>query len=80
MENRKQKKTGAKQRRLYFLKQKLSGVFLLAITILTVKLLNGDATIALFTIPIALVLIFSKGKCWVDNYYFKTHSNEGKSK
>lgn len=70
----KQLKIQEKRRRLYFLKQKVTGVFLLVLTIFAVKLLDGDATIALLTVPLGLALIFSREKCLVDGYYFE---NEG---
>lgn len=69
---RKKTKYAAKRRRLYFLKQKIIGVFFLIGTILMVRLLDGDATIALLTVPISLTLIFSKEKYWMDQYYFDT--------
>jgi len=47
------------QSRRYFIKQRLTGVALLALTMLAVKLLDGDATIALITIPLGLYLIFT---------------------
>lgn len=67
----KQLKIQEKRRRLYFLKQKTVGVFLLVFTIFAVKLLDGDATIALLTVPLGLALIFSREKCLVDGYYFE---------
>lgn len=73
---RKQLKIQEKRRRLYFLKQKVIGVFFLIFTIFAVKLLDGDATIALLTVPIGLTLIFSKEKWWMDNYYFESERNE----
>lgn len=76
VKERKQSKIQEKRRRLYFLKQKVIGVFFLIFTIFVVKLLDGDATIALLTVPLGLTLIFSKEKWWMDNYYFETKSNE----
>lgn len=73
---RKQLKIQEKRRRLYFLKQKVVGVFLLILTIFAVKLLEGDATIALITVPLSLGLIFSKEKWWMDSYYFETQNEE----
>lgn len=73
---RKQLKIQEKRRRLYFLKQKVIGVFFLVFTIFAIKLLDGDATIALLTVPLGLMLIFSKEKWWMDNYYFETARNE----
>lgn len=46
-------------RRRSFLKQRLIGIALLALTIFAVKLLDGDATIALITVPLGLYLIFT---------------------
>ena len=51
-----------KNRRRYFLKQRLIGVALLALTMLAVKMLDGDATIALITVPLGLYLIFTGEK------------------
>lgn len=73
---RKRLKNQEKRRRLYFLKQKVVGVFLLVLTIFAVKLLEGDATIALITVPLGLGLIFSKEKWWMDGYYFETQNEE----
>lgn len=65
-----------KRRRLYFLKQKVIGIFILVLTILAVKLLDGDATFALLTVPLVLVLIFSKEKLWMDDYCFEEEVND----
>lgn len=77
---RKQLKIQEKRRRLYFLKQKVIGVFFLVFTIFAIKLLDGDATIALLTVPLSLMMIFSKEKWWMDNYYFETERNERKKR
>lgn len=60
------------QSRRYFLKQRLAGIALLALTMLAVKMLDGDATIALITVPLGLALLFSRKKLVVNNYYFET--------
>lgn len=60
------------QRRWYFIKQRLYGIALIAITMLAVMTLDGDATIALFTLPLAGYLLFSKEMLIVDSYYWKT--------
>lgn len=49
-----------RQRRQYFLKQRLTGIFLLLFTILAVMLTGGDATIAIITVPLGLYLVFTK--------------------
>lgn len=76
IKDRKQSKLQEKRRRLYFLKQKVIGVFFLIFTIFAVKLLDGDATVAFLTVPLGLTLIFSKEKWWMDNYYFETEKKE----
>ena len=60
-EEEKIQKNNVKKRRLYFLKQKLMGVLILLYTICTAYVLDGDGTIALLTVPMALMLIFDKG-------------------
>ena len=62
----------------YFLKQKLVGVMFLAITFLAVKLLEGDATIAVFTVPFGLALIFSKSMFLVNDFYWEEKERNGK--
>lgn len=54
-----------KERKLYFLKQKVIGISLLGITGLLGALTNGDVTFAILTVPVALYLIFSK-KRWIN--------------
>lgn len=73
----KQLKIQEKQRRLYFLKQKAIGVFLLLFTWFAIWLLNGDATVALITVPLGLGLIFSKDMLWMDDYYFENINTKG---
>ena len=58
-----------RQRRHYFLKQRLIGIALLILTILAVKLLDGDATIAIITVPLGLYLIFTGEMVIVDRFY-----------
>lgn len=58
---------------LYFLKQKLFGLFMIIATILLIAtVLEGDATIACLTVPIGLTLIFSK-EMWLVNDYWYEH-------
>lgn len=61
-----------KARRWYFLKQRALGAVLLAVTVLVVWTLEGDATIALITVPLGLALVFSKQMLVVNEYYFRT--------
>lgn len=64
------------QRRWYFIKQRLHGIALIAITIMAVMTLDGDATIAVFTLPLAGYLLFSKEMLIVDSYYWETKERE----
>ena len=63
-------------RRWYFLKQRALGVVTLVFTVLAVWALEGDATIALITVPLGLALIFSRQKLIVNDYYFETEERE----
>lgn len=59
-------------RHWYFIKQRALGVAMLIFTVLAVWILEGDATIALITVPLGLALIFSREKLIVNDYYFET--------
>ena len=65
-----------KRRRQYFIIQKLHGIALLAITALALHILDGDATIALLTVPLGLYLIFSREMLIVNDYYFRTKERQ----
>ncbi len=49
-----------RRRRKYFLRQRLMGLFLLAVTVPAVVLTGGDATIAVITVPLGVYLVFTK--------------------
>lgn len=57
-------------RGLYFVKQKLIGVLLIVLTVIAV-IYTGDATVSLLTVPVGLMLIFTKRACIVDGYFFE---------
>lgn len=59
------------QRRWYFIKQRLSGIFFIVLTMILIKLLDGDATIALITVPLGLYLAFTKEMCIVNGFYWQ---------
>lgn len=59
------------QRRWYFIKQRLSGIFLIVLTMILIKLLDGDATIALITVPPGLYLAFTNEMCIVNEFYWQ---------
>lgn len=47
---------------LYYLKQKLSGVIMAAIGIVTPFILDGDATVSLVALPLGIFLMLTKEK------------------
>ncbi|NCB92892.1 MAG: hypothetical protein EOM40_10105 [Clostridia bacterium] len=59
-----------RRRRLYFIKQRAAGVLLIATTLACIPLMDGDATAALLTVPMGLMLIFSR-EMWIDNQYYR---------
>ena len=69
---RRQQERERQARRWYFLKQRALGAAVLVFTVLAVWILEGDATIALITVPLGLALIFSRQKLVVNDYYFET--------
>lgn len=75
---RRQRERERQARRWYFFKQKMLGVAVLIFTILAVWLLEGDATIALITVPLGLALIFSKQMLVVNDYYL-ANEREGET-
>lgn len=69
---RRQQEWERQARRWYFLKQRALGAAVLVFTVLAVWILEGDATIALVTVPLGLALVFSKQMLVVNEYYFRT--------
>lgn len=59
------------KRNLYFVKQRLIGLLLLMVTVFVVHATDGDATIALITVPMGLTLMFTKRAYIVDDYFFE---------
>lgn len=70
------KKQEKKARRQYYIKQKLHGVAMLIFTALVIPLLDGDVTIALLTVPMGLILIFSKEMLIVNKYYWENQRED----
>jgi len=62
--NRRETKRRIKQRaeRLYYIKQRLSGVIMATIGIITPFVLDGDATVSLFALPLGMFLMMTKEK------------------
>ena len=71
-EQRRQREQAKKARRWYFIKQKAYGLVTLAVTVLAAWATEGDITIAVITVPLGLMCLFSKQMLIVDNYYFAT--------
>ena len=46
----------------YYIKQKLSGLTMAAVGIITPILLDGDCTFSLFALPVGIYLLFTKKK------------------
>lgn len=62
--NRRETKRRIRQRteHLYYMKQRLSGAIMAAIGIITPFLLDGDATISLFVLPLGMFLMLTREK------------------
>jgi len=62
--NRRETKRRIKQRaeRLYYIKQRLSGVIMATIGIITPFVLDGDATVSLFALPLGMFLMMTREK------------------
>lgn len=62
--NRRETKRRIKQsaERLYYIKQRLSGVIMATIGIITPFVLDGDATISLVVFPLGIFLLLTKEK------------------
>ena len=57
-----QKARKRKAERVYYIKQKLSGLTLAAIGIVMPILLDGDGTFSIIALPLGIYLIFTKEK------------------
>lgn len=68
---REQRERRKQQPRWYFIKQRLYGIALLIFTVLAVKALDGDATIALITVPLGLCMIFGKDMLITNEFYWQ---------
>lgn len=65
--NRRETKRRIKQKaeRLYYIKQRLSGVIMAAIGIVTPFLLDGDATFSLVALPLGIFLMMTREKVMI---------------
>ncbi len=58
----KERKARKREKALYYIKQKITGFVLVGISVLLPLLLDGDATVSVFFLPLGLYLIFTKEK------------------
>lgn len=61
-----------RKRKKYFLTQKLYGVAMLILAAVSVKLSEGDITVAFFLVPMGIVLITSKEMLIVNKYFWES--------
>ena len=59
---RAERKAQKKAETIYYIKQKLSGLTMAAVGIITPILLDGDCTFSLFALPLGMWLLFTKEK------------------
>lgn len=69
---RRKKAREHKKRKRYFLTQKLYGVAMLILTAVSVKLLEGDITVAFILVPMGIALITSKEMLIVNKYFWES--------
>lgn len=65
--NRRKTKRKIRQRtkRLYYMKQRLSGAIMAAIGIITPFILDGNATVSLFALPLGIFLMLTREKVMI---------------
>lgn len=69
------------RRQRYFIKQKLMGLAVIVLGIVSTVILNGDATACIITVPMGLVLIFTKQKAVLnDDYIFEIEEPEERAR
>lgn len=59
------------RRKKYFVKQKLLGLSLIILAIITAILTEGDITLAFILVPIGLGIIFTKEMVLMNDYYYE---------
>ena len=57
-----ERKARKRAKTIYYIKQKLSGLTMAAVGIITPILLDGDATFSLIALPLGIWLLFTKEK------------------
>lgn len=59
------------RKRRYFRKQKLMGLALALLGVLSAFILEGDITVAILLVPFGLYVVFTKEMLWMDDYYYE---------
>ena len=62
---RAERKARKRAETIYYIKQKLSGLTMATIGIITPILLDGDCTFSLFALPVGIWLLFTKEKVMI---------------
>ena len=57
------------KRKRYFIKQRLIGILMIVLSIISVKL-TGDGTVTLLLLPIGIFTTFTKEMVITDTYFF----------
>lgn len=71
IEEIKREKREMKRRKLYLLKQRIYGIILLILPLITIWAADGDATIAIVTVPLGMSLLISKDMMIVNDYFWE---------
>lgn len=59
------------RRQNYFLKQKLIGLGMIIVGIIITVLIEDAGVINYLTLPMGLVMLFTKEMIWMDDYFFE---------
>ena len=68
-----------KQKKMYFIKQKLVGMLVIVLAILSVIFSEGDGTAALVMVPMGIGLIITKDMVLMNEYYWEVKEMESKN-
>lgn len=62
-----------KQKKRYFRKQKIFGIIVMLVAVLSAIILDGDITVAIFLFPLGLFTVFTKDMVLTDDYFFENN-------
>ena len=68
-----------KKKKMYFIKQKLMGMLVIVLAILSVIFSEGDGTAALVMVPMGIGLIITKDMVLMNEYYWEVKEMESKN-